>query len=208
MDFPGIQPFASNMKAGWGITDADMDEICMAPTFDAFYRQLGEASTVIDKDGDIFDKTPRYLSMLGDCMQRARVPFIATYKDPRSIVFSDFRRAGTDDFDSWYEEYHPKKIGYMKTLYANYLAHRDNAQVQFCSLEDLSVNTEETLRRIFGHVGVEFDFSYLLLKNLRYKNTHSNFIDMRTPFKYLESFDSRVTARIESDFAGFDEWFH
>lgn len=207
-DFPGIQPFAGNMKAGWGITDADMEVICASPTFDEFYRKLGETSTVIDKNGDLFDKTPRYLAMLGECMQRARVPFIATYKDPRSIVFSDFQRAKTDDFDAWYDEYHAKKIGYMKTLYANYVSHRDDAQVEFASLEDLSVNTENTLKRLFNHVGVEFDYSYLLLKNLRYKNTHSNFIDMRTPFKYMEAFDKTRCRRIAADFAQFDEWFH
>lgn len=207
-DFRQMQPFAANMNAGWGITDADMDAICAAPTFEEFYRRLGAASTVIDKDGDLFDKTPRYLNQLEECMKRAQVPFIATYKDPRSIVFSDYQRAGTEDFEGWYADYKRKKIPYMNTLYRNHQAHRNNGQVAFASLEALSVNTEQTVRRIFEHVGVPFEFRYLLLKNLRYKNTQSNFIDMRAPFKYLENFDETRCKRIVDDFAQFEEWFH
>lgn len=206
--FPEIQPFTANLKAGWGITEGDINLICESPTFEEFYRRLADASTVIEKDSAIFDKTPRYLAMLGACMQRAKVPFIATYKDPRSIVYSDYQRAQTTNFDTWYADYRDKKIGYMKTLYANYVAHRDDAQVEFASLEALSVNTENTLRRLFEHVGIEFDFCYLLLRNLRYNNTHSNFIDMRLPFKYMEHFDASVTRRIRADFSMFEDWFH
>lgn len=205
--FRNLQPFSGNLKGGWGITDADMDEVCATDSFDEFYARLGQASTVIGKDGDLFDKTPRYLAVLGDCMQRAGVPFIATYKDPRSIVHSDFKRAKTDDFDAWYEDYKVKKIGYMGTLYQNYLAHREHSQVTFVSLEDLSVNTAQSVNRIFDHVGVSFDYSYLLLKNLRYRNTHSNFIDMRVPFSYMDSMKKSHQTRIREDFAAFDDWF-
>lgn len=206
-DFPDLKPFSDHIRAGWGIAEQDLATICDTEDYAEFYSRLGAASTVIDKSGELFDKTPRYLAALSECMARASVPFIATCKDPRSIVYSDFKRAETEDFEAWYEEYKPKKIGYMKTLYQSYLAHRTNPQVAFVSLEELSVNTATSVRRVFEHVGVPFEYSYLLLKNLRYRNTHSNFIDMRIPFAYMESMDKARQRTICDDFSAFEDWF-
>lgn len=207
-EFREMQPFSKNMKAGWGITETDMDYICSAVDFPEFYRRLGQASTAIERHSELFDKTPRYLAQLDLCLQKVPVQFIATFKDPRSIVFSDFNRSGTDDFDTWYSGYRSKKIGYMQTLYEKYLTHRDNPRVAFVSLEALTVNTEATVRRLFDHVGIPFQIHYLLLKNLRYRNTKSNFIDMRIPFAYLESFDETRCKRIVKDFSEFEYWFY
>lgn len=207
-DFRQMPPFSENIKAGWGITEADMDHICSAESFSEFYSRLGQASTIVDHSAELFDKTPRYLAKLDECLAKVDAPFIATYKDPRSIVASDFQRAGTPDFDTWYHEYKEPKLGYMRTLYSSYAKNVGNPRVAFASLESISVDTERTMQRVFEHVGLTFNHRFLLLKNLRYRNTYSAFIDMRAPFKYLETLSAHQAKRIHSDFSELADWFY
>ncbi|MDA3857602.1 MAG: hypothetical protein PF480_05060, partial [Roseovarius sp.] len=109
--FRDLKPFVSNMKAGWGITEADLDFCCAAPDFPTFYARLMDASTVIAPDTRaIFDKTPRYLSELSSVLGRCECPVVISHKDPRAIVCSDFKRTKGVSFDDWYEGYRTLKL--------------------------------------------------------------------------------------------------
>lgn len=211
-EFRQKEPFVSNMVSGWKLKETDLDHLCDTDSLAEFYARLKQTSNVVNPEKELFDKTPRYLLHLGECMARARVPFIATYKDPRSIVHSDFKRAKTDDFEAWYPRYQKAKKSYMRQLYANFMAYNGQQggqdQVCFVPLEELCVNTAASLKRVFHHAGVEFSFQYILLKNLRYHHTVANFIDNRVPFQYLDDFSPETIARIETDFAEFEHWFY
>lgn len=209
-DFLDLNPFAENILAGWKISQEQFEKCCAAPKHAEFYTHLKAHSEEI-KPGttQIFDKTPRYLSRLGQCLGRTDVPFIASYKDPRAIVHSDFKRAGTEDFAEWYKTYMPKKRHYLRTCYREYKNAIENSdRVAFISLEQLAMDARASMDRIFDHVGVPFSMDYMLLDGLRYKNTRSNAVSIPIAFSYLTDFDETHTSKIEKDFAEFSDWFY
>lgn len=211
-EFRHLENFRSQIASGWGIEEDQISEVCDCDTFSEFYQRLYDLSRVIQKPSEIFDKTPRYLAKLEECSSKLDVPFISMYKDPKSIVHSDFCRSGTNDFNDWYSRYLNSKLSYMRTLYSSYVRHtgdrRRSDRVRFVSLEEICLNAGEVLRGLFEFVEVDFSVRYLLLDNLRYKHTHGRSIDVSDPFKYLKDFDPQTCALIDQDFAEFEHWFY
>ncbi|NEP37811.1 MAG: sulfotransferase [Okeania sp. SIO2H7] len=120
-EFPNVQPFYKNMLSGWEITEEHLAAICNTNSFPEFYAGLEKKSKVLKPTAkNIFDKTPRYFARIFECYNKIEVPFIATYKDPRSLVFSDFKRTGKGkEFVVWYEEYKKPKLRYLGNIYKN-----------------------------------------------------------------------------------------
>jgi len=208
--FRDFNPFAQNLLNGWAITQEQFDHCCDASTHGEFYQRLQNATGELSEDTTrIFDKTPRYLSRLSECLNRTNAPFIASYKDPRATVHSDFKRADTDDFTSWYKDYMPRKRHYLRTCYREYTKTIKNTdRVAFVALEELAMNARESMERIFNHVNIPFSMDYILLNGLRYKNTRSNSVSIPIAFSYIADFDESHTSRIEKDFEEFSDWFY
>lgn len=219
-EFEGFDPFFTNMLGadgtgeGWELTRAELVEACHSATYDDFYSKVQEFSNLIPSTtSDIFDKTPRYLSCLGDCLNRTDVPFIASFKDPRSKVFSDFTRTFADfttradksshNFDSWYSAYVELGGRYLKTCYEAYQNTRARSEdrVAFVSLESLCMDVRVTCERVFEHVGLEFNTQYLLLPN-------QDSISARVPFEYKKRLTKAQQQRIMDDFAECSDWFY
>jgi len=210
-EFEGFDPFFTNMIGGWKLTKEELAEACHAENFDGFYARVKALSKALPPGTtDIFDKTPRYLSRLDDCMNRADVPFIASFKDPRSIVFSDFMRSKNKDFDAWYPAYMVPKRRYLKTCYQNYqkARTRNEGKVAFVALESLCLDARASCERLFKHVGLEFKTEYVLLSNQRYEQTRANSISARIPFEYKENLTDGQQRRIMEDFAECGDWFY
>jgi hypothetical protein len=216
-DFPGIQPFYSNVSNGWQINEEQLEAICNTDSFDKFYEGLKAKSDVLKPNVQhIFDKTPRYFQKIFECYGKIQVPFIATYKDPRSIVFSDFKRTGKGlTFETWYQDYKTPKLRYLKSIYVgSYLpwkstANNVNAAKILCiSLEEICLNARQSMDAIFSHVGMEFKIDYLLMKNLRYSHTRAPEISSRIPFEYLDAFSEDQRAQISEDFSELADWFY
>jgi sulfotransferase family protein len=208
---PRGDPFFDNMLEGWGLTREELTEACHAEDFDGFYARVKASSKVLRPGTtDIFDKTPRYLRFLDDCMSRADVPFIATFKDPRSIVFSDFARSENKDFDAWYPAYLPAKRQYLTRSYQSYqkVRARNEGKVAFVALESLCMDARASCERLFKHVGLEFKTEYVLLSNQRYYQTRANSISARIPFEYKEHLSDGQQRRIMDDFAECEDWFY
>lgn len=220
-DFPGIQPFYNNMIAGWKIESDVLQRICETDDFGEFYTDLKANSQVITSEiTDIFDKTPRYFTDIYSCQQKAKVPVIGLYKDPRSLVYSDYKRSGKpQNFVAWYEAYKKPKLAYLERVYQNsYLkwkkqqlessSNTNDAQVICASLENICLNTRTILEQIFAHANCEFNLEYLMLKNLRYEHTRQPQISSRIPFEYLEGLTKEQIALIQIDFASLEDWFY
>jgi len=214
-DFPNIQPFYKNMPGGWDISEDALREVCNTDSFCEFYSNLYQESGFFNPDvSHIFDKTPRYFRDLFNCQEKIGVPFIATYKDPRSIVYSDFKRSGKPkNFEKWYEHYKVPKLRYLSNTYNNYLMccsnrHPRASEVLCVALEDICLDTRSSLEKMFSHVDLEFNISYLLLKNLRYAHTRLPQISSRIPFEYLDSLSPSQIRTIERDFSSLDKWFY
>jgi hypothetical protein len=203
-------PFALNILGGWSITQEELEACCDTDSFPTFYDRLAKVSRCLELDcRHVFDKTPRYLAHLPSCLERTPVPFIATYKDPRSIVFSDYLRAGKPAFDAWFEAYAGPKLGYMQHLHA--MLGSDAAagpRVLRVRLETLCLQPHATCEAIFAHCGYAFSAGYLSLRNLRYHHTRATTISARIPFEYREHFTTAQCRKIANHFAVLDSWFY
>ena len=215
-DFPNIQPFYNNTPGGWQVSAQMLEEICDTDDFFDFYKRLHKHSGFFDPQAKyIFDKTPRYFQHLFDCQEKIDVPFVVTYKDPRSIVYSDFKRVGKGAaFESWYDQYKAAKLRYLSKIYNNsYLkwkagGHEKTSKIKCFALEDICLDTRNTVEQMLAHAGFDFKVSYLLMKNLRYAHTRMPQISSRIPFEYIESLSKQQIAAIEKDFAALEDWFY
>ena len=208
--FLGEMPFAAHMLGAWSITQQELEACCETDDFAEFYARLAAVSRCIKPDcAVLFDKTPRYLAHLDTCMTRAAVPFVVTYKDPRSIVFSDFTRSGAADFDQWFDDYQEPKLGYLRLLYKNYKTIAVPSTRVFCvALERLCMKPRETCEALFAHCGQMFRLNYLVLKNLRYHHTRSGSIAPSIPLEYLDGLQDSQIRKIEKSFGDLGEWFY
>ena len=202
-------PFAENMLGSWSITQEELEFCCDTDGIGEFYARLAAVSRCIEPGcAVLFDKTPRYLSQLDACLSRADVPFVVTYKDPRSIVFSDFTRSGAADFDAWFDTYQEPKRGYLRLLYRNTHAAATNGRVLCVALETLCMQPRTTCEAMFAHCGQVFRLNYLSLKNLRYHHTRSNSITPAIPLEYLDGLRGTQKRKIEEAFSEFGDWFY
>ena len=207
-NFVNLEPYSLNILGGWQISRADLEHCCDTDQFDEFYRRLCAKSPLIGASVErTFDKTPRYLSCLSCVLTKVSVPFIVTYKDPRATVYSDYSRAKAANFDEWYNSYKIAKLKYVRNLYSEYLAGKNNERVHMVRLEELCVDTLNTCRQMFNFLSLPFALDYLLLKDLRYKHTRDSTVSPRIALEYREKLSRAQQQRIESDFSQFSDWF-
>ncbi len=210
-NFPEFAVHAEITRWGWGIDAAALDSCCDTDDFAQFYDRLHAAATVL-KPGThtIFDKTPRYLSRLADCMNKVAVPFLVVFKDPRALVCSDWRKAGAPAFSPWFEAYAPDKLNYLRTHYASYSAAVASADPRVCPirLETLCLDTRRTCERVYAVAGCAFDPAYMVLAGVRYENTRQGSICAGIPFEYTARFSKSEQFLIATTFAELDDWFY
>lgn len=218
-DFRSAEPFISNLKSGWGVDDLDLDYICTCDSYAECYARLYERSSVLNRSKKkIFDKTPRYLNDLEAVVSRADIPIFICYKDPRSIVLSDFKRAISQaekkeealGFENWYDQYLPAKKRYMRTLYRNSELAR-TGELKNClpvPLEQICLDTRRTLNNVFSFAEEKFDLRYLNIDDLRFEHTRAPFIASNIPFEYFKVLTGEQILQVERDFSEFKNWFY
>ena len=208
--FPRTLPYARNILQGWNITSTELACCCGTDSFEEFYVRLKDLSRGLKAPtARIFDKTPRYLAYLDSCLKKVSVPFVVTYKDPRAIVFSDFKRSGQQNFDRWFEEYALLKLGYLQQLYAHYRSRAARSRrVLRVSLEHLCLHPRTASEQLFSHCGEKFSLKYLLFENSRFLGDRAASISPRLPFEYLTSLTSEQNRSILRLFSDLDEWFY
>jgi len=206
--FPDLDPFFGFMEDGWKISADALAHCCDTGSFNEFYHRLAHASPLIESTHDVFDKTPRYIARLPEVAARCDAPILTIYKDPRASVYSDYKRAGSPDFDNWLEEYAPNKIRYMQNCYQGYLASKSfGDRTCVLSLEELCFASKATAERVFEHINVPFSIDYLLLNGLRYQNTRAAFVSANIVLEYRTGMDNSQLNQIETRFGEFQDWF-
>lgn len=207
--FVGLEPFHSNMKKGWGITDDDLAACCKKETHADFYKELQSRSpSLVEGTTHIFDKTPRYLASLSEVMTRCDCQVVISHKDPRAIVCSDFKRSKADDFDTWYDDYHTRKLRYAGRCYDQFVAHTDDPRVATVGLEDLALNSRATMERMFKHADQKFELDYAIISDARYDNVRSQTVSADIVFEFRRILTQDNQDRILKDFARFDAWIY
>ncbi len=212
-EFRTFKPFIDQIPAGWGVKEEDLDYICDTDSFEEFYDRLYEKSTVIQKPCEIFDKTPRYAWGLEKALQNYGGKYICTYKDPRALVWSNFKRyKKTMSWDEWFKEYAPKLKRYWLKIYNNYQKVKKgelgNGNIEIVSLEDLTFNTRNTVERLFEFVGIPFKLDYLVLKNLRYRHTRADYVSAKIALEYKLNLSPEQIRQIEEYFKELKGWFY
>jgi len=197
-DFPRLEPYAAALRTNWDLTEPTLAYCC-------------DTATPVLRPGTraMFDKTPRYVTRLADCMEKIGVPFIVTYKDPRSVVFSDFKISGATDFDSWFETYAPEKLGYMRLHYEAFQHARARGDTRVClvRLEELCLHPRATCARLFAHVGVHFHLGYLAFRTDCFPATRAGSITAGAPFEYMTGLGILRCRRVARVFGEFADWF-
>ena len=207
-DFHKHEPFYGNMMAGWNITDGQLEYCCDTDCFAEFYNRLKSASELTQSADFIFDKTPRYVAELPSVAERSDAPIIVVYKDPRASVYSDFKRTGESDFKVWFENYAPKKLTYMRRCYEGYkYGNTLGDRVFSVSLEALCFDALRTAQKLFAHVQQKFKLEYLLMEQLRYKNTRAKYVSANVVLEYMHHLDATDCDLISRTFSEFEDWF-
>jgi hypothetical protein len=207
--FAGVASHYPYLHPGWGLDGDDAAWACDTDDFAVFYERLQARAKFLPAGTEtIFDKTPRYLAHLEDCLARVGVNFIATYKDPRAIVHSDFVRAGEPPFAAWFEGYRDSKLAYLRSAYEQFERHQGNRRVLFLSLEALCLQAGRSCEAMFAHAGQRFDARYLVLRDLRYPNTRQQSITAGIPFAYRHAFTPDMVRAVENHFGALARWFH
>lgn len=207
--FEKITPFYENMLAGWSISRDQLERCCDTDDFNEFYARLKTETPLLNERQDLFDKTPRYATELSEIAGKTNAPILFIYKDPRASVFSDFKRANKSNFEQWFEGYAQRKLVYMRRCYEGYkTAQKLESRALVFSLEDLCFSSRETATSLYDIIGEPFCIDYLLLKNLKYKNTKSKFISADLVLEYKLGFSSNQTKLIENTFFEFGDWFY
>ena len=208
-EFKELEPFFTNMLKGWDITKDELNHCCDTDDFDLFYARLMIASRVLPNGTSaVFDKTPRYLAQLDDVLARTSCPVVVSYKDPRAIVYSDYKRAQTSDFNGWYMKYRDSKVAYMQNCYDAFIANRNDARVTAVGLEQLALNSRATMERMFEHAGEAFELGYAIIETLRYKNVKNHTVSADITFEFKSRLTPNQQQRILDDFGMFDAWIY
>lgn len=210
--FKNLEPFASNFKNAWKISESDFEEICRARSYGEAYRKIREASDVISKKNcDLFDKTPRYLQRFSDVL--ARVPdvkAIIIVRDMRSIMDSTLRRSGKN-VDDWMANVYPRTLkhtlSYLDGLERALVSKKNAKRVLVIRYEELILDQEAVIRNVFSHLGYEFSTDYLQFRDVKYKHVYGSDIQDSFVFKYRENLDQDTQNRIIDDFATHRQYF-
>lgn len=202
------EPYITNFCKSWDISREDVNIICDSDSYMEFYKKITFFSNVAKQTGVFFDKTPRYIAVMDKWLHKVEKPIIVTYKDPRAIVLSDFKRSGANNFDQWYATYLPMKKAYMENIDRNMRMFRGNDRVLLISLEQICLSVKASCLKMFEHVGEKFRYEYLCIANKKFNNVYSNSIDSSIPFHYMKSFSPETCKQIENDFGLFEDWFY
>ena len=160
-DFIDLEPYASNLKNAWGLTQESLVHICQAPSWQMAYQRLLECSNIPDKSVRIYDKTPLYLRHLATIMEKVDVPCICVVRDPRALYWSQIKRddISLEDFCHYYVTHGEAWRAACELFPDRTLLMRH---------ELLCTEPKREGKRIFDFLGLEFQKDYLSLPNTGY----------------------------------------
>jgi hypothetical protein len=210
-DFPANREFYENISPRWLITEPDLAQACDTDSFSEFYRRLYSFSDLFRQESPIirFDKTPRYILDLPRIARIVQAPIVVMMKDPRAIIWSDFRRSNYNisRIGEWYDSWIPNKLCYMERAYQNYLYAWQDRQCLVVRLEEVCLEMHATLAKMFAHVGLEFSLKYLHIRHRRYPESRGEHISVADVFSYFDGLPDEIQARVMADLGHLRKWF-
>jgi hypothetical protein len=210
-DFLKTEPFYSNTKNGWGISDEDLQYICAASTWPGVYHRLKERASVIkNKDVLLFDKTPRYMQVLDQVLERVpNTRCIVTVKDFRSVMWSSFKRTNFT-IDEWYKKRFEVSCNHTLSYakgWTNSINKGFAERILLVQYENLCLNPVEQGKKIFQFLGLNFEDSYLHFQNVRYQHVYGNNVSTQYLKEYQENLPEYICQETLTKMQEYKDWF-
>ena len=212
-DFLSIETYYTMTKLGWKLEDEELKYICEADTWINVYKRLVEKTKAIEeKDKEdiwIFDKTPKYMSVLSDVLKKVpNVPCIVIVRDPRAVLWSWAKRADLEK-DKWIQNqlknacnrYLSYARGWEKAMKNGF-----ESQILLVRYEVLCQDRKAEVEKIFKFLELDFDDSYLSFQEKQYYGVHGNKISNKYLTEYKENFSEETCEKILEITKPFREW--
>jgi Sulfotransferase family len=207
-EFLSLEPYCTDLKKLWEVSEEDLKYICQGEIWPDVYRRLHDRAKIIKKnDTWLVDKTPRYMAFLPSVLQKVpNVPCIVLTRDPRSVLWTRTKRT--------YNKNAPK--GLTRTEWAErelepacqaYLAYARGLRqamekgfgdkILLVKYESLCINQETEVMRIFDFIGMQFDLSYLSIKDKdpRYHPCRGNEISVQYLTEYKDNLSEETAEK-------------
>ncbi|MEB3359771.1 MAG: sulfotransferase [Synechococcales bacterium] len=210
-EFLSIEPYSINLKRGWDISEDEFLHICSADNWPEVYKRLVEYSRLIQfKDTLVFDKTPKYMSVLPNVLDKVpNVPCIVVVRDPRSVLWSWAKRSDVDK-DTW--------ICKLENHCARYIAYANGwkaaiedgmgSRILLVKYEELCKNPNEIAREIFNFIGLDFVPEYVeLRRKSKFPNVRGNSVSNEFLKEYKGNLPEDICRNILDLTYEFSEWF-
>lgn len=218
--FLTIEPYYSNLRELWSLSNEDMLYIFSANNWLEVYERLRNRSPVIkDKSAYLFDKTPRYMAYLPEILEKVcNVPCIVLVRDPRAILWTRTKRTYENappelSIEKWAEQERED------TIHA-YLAHAEGweraiqsgfeSRILLVQYEHLCINQEVEAKKIFDFLGFDFEKSYLSFRNKdpRYHPCRGEDVSIHYLTEYKENLSNESCEKILFMTQKFQDWWY
>ena len=208
-DFPNAKIYFAFFQQTWKLSKAQAQHCCDTDVWSEFYRRAREASPVIaDKASLIFDKTPRYMLTLADVMAKAApLPCVVNVRDPRAVMHSWACWSGHRDDPGHYVEAH---FSDYCERYLSYAQGYQSAVAQYADrlylnqFEQMCLQPEATIDRIFAFLGLEFEPAYLHFESEHF--VYGSTVSQAYLQPYLKDFSDALSQRILDATSAFADW--
>jgi len=210
--FPKSEPYYSNMRSTWKLSEKAALAACDTDSFAEAYRRLRDASPILkSKSVKLFDKTPRYMLCLSDVMTRApSIPIVAIVRDFRAVIWSSFKRHGEAGLEYWQREFFPRTLRHTYSYAAGLRAavRRFGAKrILIVQYEELCLDPTAVGARIFDHIQLDFAERFSNFGKARYDLVYGQGVERNYIFEYRERLPAPIQNRISDYFSEFNSIF-
>ncbi|MBF2000307.1 MAG: sulfotransferase [Synechococcales cyanobacterium M58_A2018_015] len=208
--FLSTEPYYTNVKNGWGVTDAQMREICNSYTWAGVYAKLQDKAAILrHQSGGLVDKTPMYMSVLSDVLQRVpNVPCIVMVRDFRALAWSSFKRASMP-----LEQWQHQRLGIACKHMLSYAEGWSRAMADGLGHRLLLVQYEAfcadpipQAQIIFDFLQLDFDPAYLSFGAGKHEFVYGNQVSNSYTAEYKQHLPDSICHRVIDSLWRYRDW--
>lgn len=190
--FKDFKPYFNMMKKGWMLSESILED-SISSSFEHFYNTIISNSpfTKQPHKKNFFDKTPIYMSSLGQVLNRTNFinKAIVIFRDPRAVFFSWAKRQKKEN--ETFDDYICKNIKVISNRYIKYfigcIAHRKNLNVLFLSFEELCSKFDQQIINIKKFLNIEIDLNVKKINPIFKNNVEGDSINLEKIYEYKEN---------------------
>lgn len=211
--FPNLEPFGAMALKGWQLSGEQLESVCDVDTWAELYQGLRLASPLLRKGERlprwVIDKTPRYMPVLPEVMDKAPgVPIVVMVRDPRAVLWSWAKRASEQSTETWVRNSLESACARYCSFgrgWRNAVRRKGAELISIVHYEHLCVDPFDTARSLFEALSLGFDPSYLSFRS-RWPNVYGTAVQRTFVREYEAGFSSETCQRILDQTAGFPEF--